>query len=66
LEEIEMEELEPLVTADEKGLVESFSPEAVELFGWWPDEVVGRKRLSSFHRKEDLAELLPKMMGTAD
>jgi len=55
-----MEELEPLVTADENGLVESFSPEAVELFGWWPDEVVRRKRLSSFHRKEDLAELLPK------
>ena len=60
-----MQELEPLVTADEKGLVESFSPEAVELFGWSPEEVVGRKRLSAFHRKQDLAELLPRMMGTA-
>ncbi len=60
-----MQVLEPLVTADAKGLVESFSPEAVELFGWSPDEVVGSKRLSTFHRKGDLAELLPRMMGTA-
>ena len=60
-----MQELESLVTADEKGLVENFSPEAVELFGWSPDEVVGRKRLSAFHRKQDLAELLPRMMGAA-
>ncbi len=60
-----MQELEPLVTADEKGLIVSFSSEAVELFGWSPDEVVGRKRLSVFHKKEDLAELLPRMMGTA-
>ena len=60
-----MQEIDPLVTADEKGMIESFSPEAVELFGWAPDEVVGRKRLSTFHRKEDLAELIPRMMGTA-
>ena len=60
-----MQEQKPLVTANEKGLVESFTPEAVELFGWSPDEVVGRKRLSVFHKKGDLAELLPRMMVTA-
>lgn len=49
-------------TADEKGYVQTFPPASRALFGWSADEVVGKRRVSLFHKPEDLRELLPKLM----
>jgi PAS domain S-box-containing protein len=54
-----------IFTADARGYVETFPPEASNLFGWTPEEVVGKKRVSLFHKPEALKELLPQMMKLA-
>lgn len=51
--------------ADARGYVQSFPPEAGELFGWTPEEVIGTKRVSVFHKPEALKELLPQFMRLA-
>ena len=60
-----MSQAESFITSDQKGLVLSFSPQASTLFGWLPEEVIGRRRLSTFHKRETLAELLPRLMQEA-
>ena len=52
-------------TADVRGYVQTFPAEASELFGWAPEEVIGAKRVSLFHKPEALKELLPRLMKLA-
>ncbi len=54
-----------IFTADVRGYVETFPPEASELFGWSREEVVGKKRVSLFHKPEALKDLLPQLMKLA-
>jgi len=41
-----MSEEQGVVTCDLEGRIETFSPGAAELFGYTPDELIGRKRIS--------------------
>lgn len=52
-------------TADPKGYVDTFPPDASTLFGWSPEEVIGKKRVTLFHKPEALRELLPRFMRLA-
>ncbi len=61
----ESSERRVIFTADVRGYVETFPPEASDLFGWTPEEVVGKKRVSLFHKPEALKELLPQLMKLA-
>ena len=61
----EPSERRAIFTADIRGYVETFPPEASALFGWSSEEVVGRKRVSLFHKPEELKELLPQLMKLA-
>lgn len=60
-----MSQAEKFITSDPKGLVLSFSPQASELFGYSPEEIIGRKRLSTFHKRGALRDLLPRLMKEA-
>jgi PAS domain S-box-containing protein len=54
-----------LMTSDSKGFLQTFSTEASQLFGWLPEEVIGRRKVSTFHKRETLAEILPRLMKEA-
>lgn len=54
-----------VITCDAEGLVETYSQGAARLFGWRPEEVIGKERVSLFHRKDALATLVPRLLKTA-
>ena len=61
----ETSERRAIFTADIRGYVETFPREDSDLFGWTSEEVVGKKRVSLFHKPEALKELLPQLMKLA-
>jgi PAS domain S-box-containing protein len=54
-----------IITCDLQGIVETFSPGASRLFGWEPEEVVGKKNVAIFHRPEVVATLVPRLLKAA-
>lgn len=54
-----------VITCDLEGVVETFSEEASDLFGWTPEEVVGKERVAIFHQPEAVAELVPRLLKQA-
>ena len=54
-----------VITCDLEGRIETFNPGAALLFGWRPDEVVGKKRVSLFSPGETVLEHVPRWLKTA-
>ncbi len=46
-------------------MVTSYGIGAEKIFGWKPEEVVGKERVTIFHLPEAIAELVPRLLKTA-
>jgi PAS domain S-box-containing protein len=54
-----------IITCDLQGVVQTFSQGASKLFGWKPDEVVGKQTVAIFHKPEAVEELVPRLLRQA-
>ncbi|MFQ5838983.1 MAG: PAS domain S-box protein [Thermoplasmata archaeon] len=54
-----------VVTCDLEGIVQTFSQGASKLFGWEPEEVVGKQTVAIFHKPEAVQELVPRLLKQA-
>ena len=53
------------IACDNTGLVTSFGLGAAKLFGWKPEEVVGKQSVVIFHEPRAVATLVPRLLKTA-
>jgi PAS domain S-box-containing protein len=53
------------IACDLTGTVTSYGIGAEKIFGWKPDEVVGKQSVAIFHVPEAVAELVPRLLKTA-
>lgn len=53
------------IACDNAGLVTSFGLGAAKLFGWKPEEVVGKQSVVIFHEPRAVATLVPRLLRTA-
>ena len=53
------------IACDNTGLVTSFGLGAAKLFGWKPEEVVGKRSVVIFHEPHAVATLVPRLLKTA-
>lgn len=53
------------IACDNAGLVTSFGIGAAKLFGWKPEEVVGKQNVVVFHEPRAVATLVPRLLRTA-
>lgn len=54
-----------VITCDAEGLVQTYSQGAQRLFGWKPEEIIGKQRVSFFHRQDLVATLVPRLLKAA-
>ncbi len=54
-----------IITCDLEGIVQTFSDGAASLFGWDPDEVIGKQTVAVFHQPEAVEELVPRLLKQA-
>ncbi len=47
------------------GLVTSYGVGAEQIFGWKPEEVIGKKSVAIFHVPEAVQSLVPRLLKTA-
>ncbi len=59
------EEPVSVIACDLTGTVTAFEGGAEALFGWKPNEVIGKMSVAAFHRPEVVAELVPRLLKTA-
>lgn len=57
--------LKSVITCDLEGRIETFNEGAVDLFGYKPEEVIGKKRVSLFSPGQTVLEHVPKWLATA-
>ena len=48
-----------------QGTITRYSEGAKDMFGWDPEEVVGKQNVAVFHTKENVAKLVPRLLKTA-
>src|SRR3990170_5278831 len=60
----DIENATSVITCDLQGTVTKFTNGAQRLFGYAPDEVVGKQSVAIFHTPENLA-LVPELLKTA-
>ncbi len=53
------------IACDSTGLITSYGIGAQKLFGWKPDEVIGKQRVTIFHEREAVESLVPRLLKTA-
>jgi PAS domain S-box-containing protein len=53
------------IACDRTGTVTSYGIGAEKIFGWKPEEVVGKQSVTIFHLPEAVAELVPRLLKTA-
>ena len=53
------------IACDATGLITSYGIGASSLFGWKPEEVVGKERVTIFHPPEAVQTLVPRLLKTA-
>lgn len=53
------------IACDTNGLITSYGIGAGVLFGWKPEEVVGKERVTIFHEPEAVQTLVPRLLKTA-
>ena len=61
----EVGEATSVITCDLTGTVTTFSHGAQRLFGYAPDEAIGKMSVAAFHPPEKVAELVPLLLKTA-
>lgn len=64
-EKREVEQASSVITCDLEGVVRTFSHGAHSLFGYDPDEVIGKMSVAVFHPPDKVAELVPRLLKTA-
>ena len=63
--ENEVGEATSVITCDTTGTVTTFSHGARRLFGYAPDEAIGKLSVAAFHPPENVATLVPVLLQTA-
>ncbi len=63
--ENEVGEATSVITCDTTGTVTTFSHGAHRLFGYAPDEAIGKLSVAAFHPPENVATLVPVLLQTA-
>lgn len=53
------------IACDNTGMITSYGIGAAKLFGWNPEEVVGRQSVAIFHEPQAVATLVPRLLKTA-
>ncbi|MDA4128801.1 MAG: PAS domain-containing protein [Thaumarchaeota archaeon] len=53
------------IACDTSGLITSYGIGAGKLFGWKPEEVVRKQRVTLFHEPEAVQSLVPRLLKTA-
>ncbi len=53
------------IACDSTGLITSYGIGAGRLFGWKPEEVIGKQRVTIFHEPEAVQSLVPRLLKTA-
>ncbi len=54
-----------VITCDMKGTIQQYAADAADLFGWTPDEVVGKLSVATFHLPENVPTLVPRLLREA-
>lgn len=54
-----------VITCDLEGVVQTYSQGAQKLFGWRPEEVIGKQRVAIFHQPEAVPTLVPRLLKAA-
>lgn len=54
-----------VITCDMQGIVQQYAADAAALFGWTPDEVIGKLSVATFHPPENVPTLVPRLLKTA-
>lgn len=54
-----------VITCDMQGIVQQYAADAADLFGWTPEEVVGKLSVATFHLPENVPTLVPRLLKEA-
>ena len=54
-----------IITYDMNGIVLDYAADAAELFGWSPDEVIGKMSVAMFHVPRNVPTLVPRLLQEA-
>ena len=54
-----------VITCDTQGIVQEYADDAADLFGWTPDEVIGKMSVAMFHLPENVPTLVPRLLKEA-
>lgn len=54
-----------IITCDMNGTVQTYAADAADLFGWTPNEVVGKMSVAAFHLPENVPVLVPRLLREA-
>lgn len=61
----ESEEEVSVITCDLEGLVEEYAAGAEKIFGWTPEEIIGKQSVAIFHQPQAVETLVPRLLQTA-
>ncbi len=53
------------IACDTTGLITAYGIGARQLFGWRPEEVIGKQSVAVFHEPEAVQSLVPRLLKTA-
>src|SRR5437016_14225611 len=54
-----------VITCDTHGIVQEYAADAADLFGWTPDEVIGKMSVAMFHVPRNVPTLVPRLLREA-
>jgi PAS domain S-box-containing protein len=54
-----------VITCNMEGIVQQFAADAADLFGWSPNEVIGKMSVAAFHVPENVPTLVPRLLREA-
>jgi PAS domain S-box-containing protein len=53
------------IACDAMGTVTSYGVGAQQIFGWKPEELIGKQKVTIFHEPEAVGNLVPRLLKTA-
>src|SRR5438132_7559202 len=54
-----------VITCNMEGVVQQYAADAADLFGWSPEEVIGKMSVAAFHVPENVPVLVPRLLREA-